>query len=141
MDFSGKIVFVTAAANGIGLGICQALARSGVNLVLADQRAQLDIAREELSSFNIRTRAIELDASDAEAFACRPGRRTHLRCEPRTPGWSSISIARRGAMTWMIMAQLPQPLAPHPSSAAARARKCRPNAAPRPGQDRRRKTG
>jgi NAD(P)-dependent dehydrogenase (short-subunit alcohol dehydrogenase family) len=72
MDFSGKIVFVTAAANGIGLGICRALARSGVNLVLADQRAQLDIAREELSSFNIRTRAIELDASDAEAFARPP---------------------------------------------------------------------
>jgi NAD(P)-dependent dehydrogenase (short-subunit alcohol dehydrogenase family) len=70
MDFSGKTAFVTGAANGIGLGICRALARSGVNLVLADiERAQLDIAREELSSFNVRTRAIELDVSDAEAFA------------------------------------------------------------------------
>ena len=55
MDFSGKTAFVTGAANGIGLGICRALARSGVNLVLADiERAQLDIAREELSSFNVR---------------------------------------------------------------------------------------
>src|ERR1700722_17956470 len=70
MDFSGKTAFVTGAANGIGLGICRALARSGVNLVLADiERVQLDIAREELSSFNVRTRAIELDVSDAEAFA------------------------------------------------------------------------
>jgi NAD(P)-dependent dehydrogenase (short-subunit alcohol dehydrogenase family) len=70
MDFSGKTAFVTGAANGIGLGICRALARSGVNLVLADiERAQLDIAREELSSFNVRTRAIELDVSDADAFA------------------------------------------------------------------------
>ncbi len=70
MDFSGKTAFVTGAANGIGLGICRALARSGVNLVLADiERAQLDIARHELSTFNIRTRAIELDVSDAGAFA------------------------------------------------------------------------
>ncbi len=70
MDFSGKTAFVTGAANGIGLGICRALARSGVNLVLADiERAQLDIARQELSTFNIRTRAIELDVSDAGAFA------------------------------------------------------------------------
>lgn len=53
MDFAGKTAFVPGAANGIGLGICRALARSGVNLVLADiERAQLDIAREELSSFN-----------------------------------------------------------------------------------------
>ena len=36
MDFSGKTAFVTGAANGIGLGICRALARNGVNLVLAD---------------------------------------------------------------------------------------------------------
>jgi NAD(P)-dependent dehydrogenase (short-subunit alcohol dehydrogenase family) len=35
-DFSGKTAFVTGAANGIGLGICRALARDGVNIVLAD---------------------------------------------------------------------------------------------------------
>src|ERR1700712_1283303 len=69
MDFSGKTAFVTGAANGIGLGICRALARNGVNIVLADiERAQLDIARQELSAFNVRTRAIELDVSDASAF-------------------------------------------------------------------------
>jgi NAD(P)-dependent dehydrogenase (short-subunit alcohol dehydrogenase family) len=70
MDFSGKTAFVTGAANGIGLGICRALARNGVNLVLADiEQAQLDVARRELSTFNIRTHAIEVDVSDAEAFA------------------------------------------------------------------------
>jgi NAD(P)-dependent dehydrogenase (short-subunit alcohol dehydrogenase family) len=70
MDFSGKTAFVTGAANGIGLGICRALARNGVNLVLADiEQAQLDIARAELSTFNIRTHAIEVDVSDAYAFA------------------------------------------------------------------------
>jgi NAD(P)-dependent dehydrogenase (short-subunit alcohol dehydrogenase family) len=69
MDFSGKTAFVTGAANGIGLGICRALARSGVNIVLADiEQAQLEIARQELSTFNVRTRAIEVDVSDLTAF-------------------------------------------------------------------------
>ncbi len=43
MEFSGKTAFVTGAANGIGLGICRALARNGVNLVLAD--IETDAAR------------------------------------------------------------------------------------------------
>jgi NAD(P)-dependent dehydrogenase (short-subunit alcohol dehydrogenase family) len=69
MDFSGKTAFVTGAANGIGLGICKALARSGVNIVLADiEKARLEIARDQLSKFNVRTRAIEVDVSDAAAF-------------------------------------------------------------------------
>jgi NAD(P)-dependent dehydrogenase (short-subunit alcohol dehydrogenase family) len=66
MEFSGKTAFVTGAANGIGLGICRALARHGVNVVLADiEKQQLEAAREELASFNVRTRAIEVDVSDA----------------------------------------------------------------------------
>jgi len=70
MDFSGKTAFVTGAANGIGLGICRALAQNGVNLVLADiEQAQLEAARRELSTYNVRTRAIEVDVSDADAFA------------------------------------------------------------------------
>jgi NAD(P)-dependent dehydrogenase (short-subunit alcohol dehydrogenase family) len=69
MEFSGKTAFVTGAANGIGLGICRALARNGVNIVLADiEQAQLEIARRELATFNVRTRAIEVDVSDAAAF-------------------------------------------------------------------------
>jgi NAD(P)-dependent dehydrogenase (short-subunit alcohol dehydrogenase family) len=69
MEFSGKTAFITGAANGIGLGICRALARNGVNLVLADiERSALEKAREELKTFNIRTRAIEVDVSDAAAF-------------------------------------------------------------------------
>jgi NAD(P)-dependent dehydrogenase (short-subunit alcohol dehydrogenase family) len=69
MDFSGKTAFVTGAANGIGLGICRALARNGVNLVLADiEKARLETAREELAKFNVRTRAIEVDVSDAAAY-------------------------------------------------------------------------
>ena len=69
MDFSGKTALVTGAANGIGLGICRALARNGVNIVLADiEKAQLEIARRELAAFNVRTRAMEVDVSDAAAF-------------------------------------------------------------------------
>jgi NAD(P)-dependent dehydrogenase (short-subunit alcohol dehydrogenase family) len=69
MDFSGKTAFVTGAANGIGLGICRALARNGVNLVLADiEKSRLEAAREELAKFNVRTRAIEVDVSDAAAY-------------------------------------------------------------------------
>jgi NAD(P)-dependent dehydrogenase (short-subunit alcohol dehydrogenase family) len=69
MDFSGKTAFVTGAANGIGLGICRALARNGANIVLADiEQSQLEIARQELATFNVRTRAIEVDVSDADAF-------------------------------------------------------------------------
>src|SRR3981189_3710339 len=68
-QFKGKTAFVTGAANGIGLGICRALARSGVNIVLADiEKAQLEIARRELAAFNVRTHAIEVDVSDAAAF-------------------------------------------------------------------------
>jgi NAD(P)-dependent dehydrogenase (short-subunit alcohol dehydrogenase family) len=69
MEFSGKTAFVTGAANGIGLGICRALARNGVNLVLADiERSALEMARRELETFNVRTRAIGVDVSDAAAF-------------------------------------------------------------------------
>jgi NAD(P)-dependent dehydrogenase (short-subunit alcohol dehydrogenase family) len=69
MDFSGKTAFVTGAANGIGLGLCRALARNGVNLVLADiEKSRLEVAREELAKFNVRTRAIEVDVSDAAAY-------------------------------------------------------------------------
>jgi NAD(P)-dependent dehydrogenase (short-subunit alcohol dehydrogenase family) len=69
MEFSGKTAFVTGAANGIGLGICRALARNGVNLVLADiEQSALEAARRELEIFNVRTRAIEVDVSDAAAF-------------------------------------------------------------------------
>jgi NAD(P)-dependent dehydrogenase (short-subunit alcohol dehydrogenase family) len=69
MNFSGKTAFVTGAANGIGLGICRALARNGANIVLADiEQAQLEVARRELSTFNVRTHAIEVDVSDADAY-------------------------------------------------------------------------
>jgi NAD(P)-dependent dehydrogenase (short-subunit alcohol dehydrogenase family) len=71
MEFSGKTAFVTGAANGIGLGICRALARNGVNLVLADiERAALEKAREELVTFNVRTRATRRRPNSAISISC-----------------------------------------------------------------------
>lgn len=68
-DFSGKTAFVTGGANGIGLGLCRALARRGTNLIVADiEQEQLDEAMKELSRFNVRTHAIRLDVSDSAAF-------------------------------------------------------------------------
>ena len=68
-EFSGKTAFVTGAAQGIGLGICHALGKLGVNLAMADIQAdQLAKAREEFANTNIRALAFPLDVSDAGAF-------------------------------------------------------------------------
>ena len=93
MEFSGKTAFVTGAANGIGLGICRALARNGVNIVLADiERAQLEIARSELATFNVRTRAIEVEmvCSDPERHRERVEMRVADIPGHRVPTWQEV---------------------------------------------------
>ena len=50
-DLAGRNAFVTGAASGIGLGICRALARAGVNVALADiEQAPLDAAVAEIAA-------------------------------------------------------------------------------------------
>lgn len=67
-DISNKVAFVTGAANGIGLGICRALAGSGTHVALADiQPDALERARAEIASLGVRTMALTLDVSDAGA--------------------------------------------------------------------------
>jgi len=67
-DIAGKVAFVTGAANGIGLGICRALARAGAHVALADiQPDALERAREEIAGIGVRAIAIPLDVSDAAA--------------------------------------------------------------------------
>jgi NAD(P)-dependent dehydrogenase (short-subunit alcohol dehydrogenase family) len=69
-DIGGKVAFVTGAANGIGLGICRALARAGVQVALADiQPDVLERARAEIAVLGVRTIALPLDVSDADAVA------------------------------------------------------------------------
>jgi NAD(P)-dependent dehydrogenase (short-subunit alcohol dehydrogenase family) len=67
-DFAGKNAFVTGAASGIGLGICRALARAGVNIALADiEQASLDQAVEEIARLGVTAFGVRLDVSDEEA--------------------------------------------------------------------------
>jgi NAD(P)-dependent dehydrogenase (short-subunit alcohol dehydrogenase family) len=69
-DFSGRVAFVTGAANGIGLGICRALARSGTQIALADiEPDALERARSEIAALGVRAIALTLDVSDADAVA------------------------------------------------------------------------
>jgi len=66
-DISGRVAFVSGAANGIGLGICRALARSGAHIALADiQPDTLERARSEIAALGVRAVAYALDVSDAE---------------------------------------------------------------------------
>ncbi len=69
-EISGKVAFVTGAANGIGLGICRALARAGTHVALADiQPDALERARREIAALGVRAIALTLDVSDADAVA------------------------------------------------------------------------
>ena len=68
MEFSGKTAFVTGAANGIGLGICRALARNGVNLVLADIEQSRWRARARSCDLQRPHTRDQVDVSDAAAF-------------------------------------------------------------------------
>ncbi|HUB12148.1 MAG TPA: SDR family NAD(P)-dependent oxidoreductase [Acetobacteraceae bacterium] len=67
-DISGRVAFVTGAANGIGLGICRALARAGAQVAMADIQADtLERARAQVAATGVRTIAVPLDVSDADA--------------------------------------------------------------------------
>jgi NAD(P)-dependent dehydrogenase (short-subunit alcohol dehydrogenase family) len=67
---TGKVAFVTGAANGIGLGICRALARAGAHVALADiEPAALQRARAEIAALGVRAMTLTLDVSDADAVA------------------------------------------------------------------------
>jgi NAD(P)-dependent dehydrogenase (short-subunit alcohol dehydrogenase family) len=67
-QLAGKTAFVTGAANGIGLGICRALARAGVNIALADiDEAALDRARQEIAGLGVDAIALRVDISDEDA--------------------------------------------------------------------------
>lgn len=69
-DLDGKVAFVTGAANGIGLGICRALARAGAHVVLADIQADaLERARADIAALGVSAIALTLDVSDADAVA------------------------------------------------------------------------
>jgi len=67
-DVRGKTAFITGGASGIGLGMAKVFAGAGMNVVIADIRADhLDRAMAELA--NAPVKAIELDVADRAGFA------------------------------------------------------------------------
>lgn len=67
-ELKGKNAFVTGAASGIGLGICRALAKAGVNVALADIEPEpLDKAVAEIAALGVQAFGIRLDVSDEAA--------------------------------------------------------------------------
>src|SRR5437588_11783581 len=68
-NLPGKTAFVTGGASGIGLGIAKALLGAGMNVVIADIRADhLAAATVELGAVE-RVLALKLDVTDRAAYA------------------------------------------------------------------------
>jgi len=67
-ELRGKNAFVTGAGSGIGLGICRALARAGVDVALADiEQEPLDKAVAEIAATGVQAFGVRLDVSDEAA--------------------------------------------------------------------------
>jgi NAD(P)-dependent dehydrogenase (short-subunit alcohol dehydrogenase family) len=67
-ELKGKNAFVTGAGSGIGLGICRALAKAGVNIALADiEQEPLDKAVAEVAALGVQAFGVPLDVSDEAA--------------------------------------------------------------------------
>jgi NADP-dependent 3-hydroxy acid dehydrogenase YdfG len=65
-EVAGRTAFVTGGASGIGLGMAKAFAAAGMNVAIADLRADhIETALAELPEAH----AIELDVTDREGFA------------------------------------------------------------------------
>jgi NAD(P)-dependent dehydrogenase (short-subunit alcohol dehydrogenase family) len=69
-QFKGKTAFVTGGASGIGLGLCRAFGRRGMNVALADvEAAACAQAVEALRSERIPVIGVTCDVSDRESLA------------------------------------------------------------------------
>jgi len=71
-EVAGRTAFVTGGASGIGLGMAEAFAAAGMNVVIADLRPDhIEAALERFAGSDRResVHAIELDVTDRVAFA------------------------------------------------------------------------
>jgi len=66
-DLSGKLALVTGCTRGIGLGIAQALASAGADIIGVDLLADTDEVRESVEAAGRRFTAIQADFSDRAA--------------------------------------------------------------------------
>jgi NAD(P)-dependent dehydrogenase (short-subunit alcohol dehydrogenase family) len=67
-DLQGKTAVVTGGGAGIGRNICTVFADAGMNVVVVDlEKDRAEEAAEELKAKNVRTLALSVDVSDAQA--------------------------------------------------------------------------
>jgi NAD(P)-dependent dehydrogenase (short-subunit alcohol dehydrogenase family) len=83
-DLSNRVAIVTGGAQGIGLGVCEALGAAGAHLVIADVRKQqMETARHKLCDLGYRCATIEMDVANEVAVRDAVGRiqKTHGRID------------------------------------------------------------
>jgi NAD(P)-dependent dehydrogenase (short-subunit alcohol dehydrogenase family) len=69
-DFSGKTAFVTGGASGIGLALCRAFGRRGMNVAIADVEAEAcATALETLRREGVHAIATPCDVSERDSLA------------------------------------------------------------------------
>ncbi len=67
-DFTGKTVFVTGGASGIGLALARAFAKAGMNVMLADvEREALDSAVKSLRELTPKVDGVWCDVADPDS--------------------------------------------------------------------------
>ena len=67
MDFKGQVAVITGGARGIGKTIAEALARKGVNIVIADiSSEQAQGTAAEIEKLGVKATGVGLDVSKAE---------------------------------------------------------------------------
>lgn len=67
LGISGKYALITGGANGIGLGITEALAKEGVNVAFTSRdQASLDRMHERLAKYKVATHGIVIDFLDPD---------------------------------------------------------------------------
>jgi len=68
-QFKGRTAFVTGGASGIGLGLCRAFGRRGMNVAIADvEAAACAQAVETLRSEGVAVIGVTCDVSDRESL-------------------------------------------------------------------------
>lgn len=109
-DLQGKVAFVTGAASGIGLGICKAAAKAGMNVMMADiEEPVLKAAVPQVEALGADVDSLICDVADrasvhraAEATVKRFGK-VHLLCNNAgVSTGSKIENLKEGDWEWVI---------------------------------------